>query len=91
MTKLKGFPARPEGRQNYLGLSCPPEKSERNTNESTQRMAIARNAVHDFVTARAASIPTTASNMTATMTYCTGDLFMCAILDCLLYDVKGIK
>jgi len=65
--------------------------SERNTNETTQRMAMARNAVQDFVTARAASIPTTASNMTAIIMYLAGDCFMCAILDCLPCDVKGIS
>ena len=80
-----------EAKQSYLEPSCSPEMSERNTNETTQRMAIARNAVHDFVTARAASIPTTASNMTATIIYLTGDCFMFAILDCLLCNVKGIS
>ena len=50
---------------------------------------MARNAVHAPVTARAASIPTTASNMTATMTYLTSDCFMSAILDCLLCNVKA--
>jgi hypothetical protein len=29
--------------------------------------------------------------MTATIIYLTGDCFMCAILDCLLCDVKGIS
>ena len=52
---------------------------------------MARNQVHDFVTARAASIPTTASNITATIMYLTGDCFMFAILDCLLCNVKGIS
>ena len=78
-----------EDKRSYLELSCSPEMSERNTNESKQRMAMARNAVHDSVTARAASIPTTASNMTATIIYLIGDCFMSAILDCLLCNVKA--
>ena len=81
----------PEPKQSYLEPSCSPEMSERNTNETTQRIAIARNAVQDFVTARAASIPTTASNMKVTIIYLTGDCFMFAILDCLLCNVKGIS
>jgi hypothetical protein len=86
----KGFLLALEDRQSYLELSCSPEMSERNTNDTTQRIAMAMNAVHDFVTARAASIPTAASNMTATIIYLTGDCFMFAILDCLLSNVKGI-
>ncbi len=76
---------------NYPGLSFPPEISKRNTNESTQRIAIARNAVHDFVTARAASIPTTTTAMTAIMAYRAGERFMDDILDVPLCDVKAIK
>jgi hypothetical protein len=64
---------------------------ERNTNETTKRMATARNAVQDFVTARAASIPTAASNITLNMTYRTGDVFIAAILDALPCDVKSTK
>jgi hypothetical protein len=55
------------------------------------RMAIARNAVQDFVTAKAASIPTAASNITAIMTYRTGDCFIAAILDALTCYVKSTK
>lgn len=62
-----------------------------NAKKSTQRIAIARNAVHDFVTARAASIPTTTITMTATMAYWPGDCFMDAILDVPLCGVKDTK
>jgi hypothetical protein len=54
-------------------------------------MAIARNAVHDFVTASPASIPTTTSTMKPITAYRAGDCFMGVIVDVPLGDVKGAK